>query len=96
MQRLRLHPPSASPADRTLRQAVLLSSAPGSLQLVAPLALPAAAGVDVASALPTLRALQRELLLLLPQPAGLNPAAFRCRVGVGVPAGEAFIPSSIP
>ena len=75
MQRLRLHP--AGPEDRTTRQAVLLSTAAGSLQVLAPLALPAAAGLDLAAAVPALRALQRELLLLLPQPAGLNPAAFR-------------------
>ena len=79
MRRLRLHP--SSPEDRTVRQAVLLSSAAGSLQLLAPLALPAAAGLDVAAGLPALRALQRELLLLLPQPAGLNAAAFRCGEG---------------
>lgn len=76
MQRLRLHPPG--PGDRTTRQAVLLSTAPGSLQLLAPLALAPAAGLEAPAALAALRALQRELLLLLPQAAGLNPAAFRC------------------
>lgn len=75
MQRLRLHPPG--PGDRTARQAVLLSTAPGSLQLLAPLALAPAAGLEAPAALAALRALQRELLLLLPQAAGLNPAAFR-------------------
>jgi hypothetical protein len=75
MQRIRLQPPS--PGDRTTRQAVLLSSAAGSLQLLAPLALPADSSLDMPAALAALRALQRELLLLLPQAAGLNPGAFR-------------------
>lgn len=84
MQRLRLHPPS--PGDRTTRQAVLLSTAAGSLQLLAPLALSEAAGLEAAAAVAALRALQRELALLLPQVAGLNPAAFRwdCQAGAGV------------
>ena len=76
MQRLRMNPPG--PEDRTARQAVLASSAAGALQLAAPLALPAAAGLEAPAAVAALRALQRELLLLLPQAAGLNPAAFRC------------------
>lgn len=76
MQRLRMH--AAGPEDRTARQAVLLSMAAGALQLAAPLALPAAAQIEVPAALAALRALQRELALLLPQAAGLNPAAFRC------------------
>lgn len=79
MQRLRMH--AAGPEDRTARQAVLLSTAAGALQVVAPLALPAAAQLEVPAALEALRALQRELALLLPQAAGLNPAAFRCAVG---------------
>ena len=75
MQRLAMAPPG--PEDHTPRQAVLLSSAPGSLHLLAPLALPAAASLELGAAVPALRALQRELLLLVPQAAGLNPAAFR-------------------
>lgn len=74
MQRLRLRPPAAE--DRTTRQAVLLSTAPGSLALLAPLALPP--GCEAAPTVAALRALQRELALLVPQAAGLNPAAFRC------------------
>ena len=33
--------------------------------------------LELGAAVPALRALQRELLLLVPQAAGLNPAAFR-------------------
>ena len=91
MQRLRLHP--AGPEDATTRHAVLLSTAAGSLQVLAPLSLPAAAGLDLTAAVPALRALQRELLLLLPQAAGLNPAAFRqahpcCLRAAGAPTRE--------
>ncbi|KAL4424540.1 hypothetical protein ABPG77_010120 [Micractinium sp. CCAP 211/92] len=82
MQRLRLQPPT--PEDRTTRQAVLLASAPGSLALLAPLALPP--GWEAAPTVAALRALQRELALLRPQAAGLNPGAFRRRYAAVPPS----------
>lgn len=84
MQRLRLQPPT--PEDRTTRQAVLLASAPGSLALLAPLALPP--GWEAAPTVAALRALLRELALLRPQAAGLNPGAFRCASAAGLLAGR--------
>lgn len=65
--RHRIVPPNAT-GDLRL-QAAVLGTAAGSLVSVAPLwdALPGSA----------LLALQRAMVLALPQPAGLNPAAFR-------------------
>ena len=65
--RHRIIPPGV-PGDLRL-QAAVLGTAAGALVSVAPLwdALPG----------PALLALQKQMVLVLPQPAGLNPASFR-------------------
>lgn len=94
MRRLRLAHPD--PSDRATRQGVLLASHGGSLALLAPLLLPPAAGGaagDGAAAAAALRALQAELALAAPAPAGLNPCAFRrryARLPRGACGGQSF------
>lgn len=71
--------------DATARHAAVFATQAGSLGYVAPL-------LDQ-SAEPLLQKLQRQMVLAQPQPAGLNPAAFRYRRkrNVGAKAEALFI-----
>ena len=60
---------SVDSKDATARHAAVYATQAGSLGYVAPLLDP--------SAEPLLQKLQRQMVLAQPQPAGLNPAAFR-------------------
>eukprot|EP00887_Chlorella_sp_A99_P001781 scaffold19.g1781.t1 len=94
MRRLRLHPPD--PADRAARQGVLCAGCSGELALLAPLLLPPAGGgaaQDASAVAAALKALQKDLALLVPAAAGLNPATFRrryARLPRGMQGGQAF------